>query len=245
MSTTDWRQKKRDDVRAQFSSMTVAESEHHVSPSGRYGLTTGTYVKDPASWTYSAGDVSHTDGSRIARVERNYSAFPFLWVEQHGNGHDYLICGEDYQGQTIIELDTGRRVDHLPNDAEHGSGFCWAQHYISADRKYLAVDGCYWACPYEFVIFDFSNPMSLPYSEAYRGLVHQVLDGGFRDDGSIRWTHVLDVRKSDGVNLEDLTADQWNALRHDDGALNYDLIANMTVTTTWHPDRPVLTEKQA
>jgi hypothetical protein len=40
--------------------------------------------------------------------------------------------------------------------------------YPSPDGLVLAVDGCYWACPYEIVFFDFANPASLPLPEIDR-----------------------------------------------------------------------------
>jgi hypothetical protein len=101
------------------------------------------------------------DGGRlIAEVCRNYSSFPYLFIENHSNGHSYLICGEDYQGQTVIELDTGKRRDNLSEGADEGHGFCWAQYKFDEKSSILIVDGCHWACPYEFRFFDFSDPMA-------------------------------------------------------------------------------------
>jgi hypothetical protein len=71
-----------------------------------------------------------------------------------------LVAGADYQGQTVIELDTGKRRDYLPDAAKKGHGFCWAQHRFDVASKILVVCGCIWACPYEFRFYDFSDPMS-------------------------------------------------------------------------------------
>ena len=30
--------------------------------------------------------------------------------------------------------------------------------YLSPDGHTLAVDGCHWACPYEYRFFDFTDP---------------------------------------------------------------------------------------
>lgn len=88
--------------------------------------------------------------------------FPFAWVEEHHNGHTYLICGEDSEGQTVIELDTTKRVDFVPSSAKDGNGFIWTSINPSPDGLILAVEGCYFACPYEVRMYDFKNPLSHP-----------------------------------------------------------------------------------
>lgn len=95
----------------------------------------------------------------IAIIQRNYGSFPFSWVEEHANGHDYLIGGEDYQGQTVVELDTGERLDSVPFEELFGHGFCWVEHRYDPQHQMLIVAGCHWACPYEFRFHDFSDPM--------------------------------------------------------------------------------------
>ena len=138
----------------------VEGSRHeHASPSGRYRLIVDRYRTGPGTWDYSQAIVY--DGSReLDRIKRNYSTFPFLFIEGHPNGHDYLVCGEDYQGQTVLELDTGKLLSRMSEGSEKGFGFCWADYRFDEASKILTVDGCYWACPYEFRFFDFSDPMS-------------------------------------------------------------------------------------
>lgn len=133
--------------------------KEHFSPSNKYKLIITNKETKPGCWNYSTGEVSLNDNI-IAVVNRNYGSFPFLFVENHPNGHDYLICGEDYQGQTVIELDTGKRINFLPPEAEKGFGFCWGSYEFNKENNILAVDGCIWACPYEFRFFDFSDPMN-------------------------------------------------------------------------------------
>lgn len=144
-------------------------NEEIFSPSGKYKLVITEYTTKPGCWNYSRGRVYHKDSDEcIADVKRNYHRFPYSWIESHANGHDYLICGADYQGQTIIELDTGKRVDYVPKSAQQGAGFCWVAHNPSPDGQLLAVEGCFWAAPYEVVIYDFSNPMEAPWLELAR-----------------------------------------------------------------------------
>ncbi len=140
----------------------TGDTKNLVSPSGKYRLVVTRHSTGKGTWSYSKGKVFIGD-TLIETVCRNYSAFPYAWVEGHKTGHDYLVCGEDYQGQTVINLVTGNRVDHLPSSAEKGHGFCWSNIEPNADGTLLAVSGCYWACPYEMIIVDFSDPMSPPW----------------------------------------------------------------------------------
>ncbi|MEZ4474684.1 MAG: hypothetical protein R3F60_28635 [bacterium] len=137
----------------------VGERATHASPSGRYVLEISTHSEAPRTWAYSRGRILR-GGEVIAEVFRNFGQFPFVWVEDHPAGHDYLICGEDYQGQTVIELDTGRRTDHLAPEAHEGFGFCWAGYQASPSRRTLAVSGCYWGAPYEVRLIDLSDPLT-------------------------------------------------------------------------------------
>lgn len=133
----------------------------HLSDSGHYRLDVTVHPTGRGTWAYTKGRIY--DGERlIAEVCRNYHSFPFTFVERHPNGHDYLVCGEDYQGQTFIQLDTGRRADHLPKATNYGFGFCWADVQPSPSKRTLAVGGCYWGAPYEVWFVDFDDPMSWP-----------------------------------------------------------------------------------
>lgn len=131
------------------------------SPSGRYSLVISQYTTKPGCFHHSRGEVSLAgDPLLITTIYRNYGSFPFLFIEGHQNGHDYLVAGEDYQGQTVIELDTGLRRDFLPEEAAKGHGFCWSRYQYEISNQILTVDGCIWACPYEFRFYDFLDPMN-------------------------------------------------------------------------------------
>lgn len=142
--------------------MSEEEKEIRVvtSSSGKYRLRVTSRITKPGCWNYTAGEVFLTEtGESLVKVDRNYSSFPYAWVEGHPNGHDYLICGADYQGQTVIELDTRTRKDFLPEAAAHGVGFCWVDYRYVPEAQVVVVHGCIWAAPFEVRIYDFANPM--------------------------------------------------------------------------------------
>jgi len=233
----DWRVEKRAAIDDVFAGAKRGDSVSHESPSGRYRLDVVAW--SPSSgWEYTEGIVCA--GAVLepnATVRRNYRAFPFTWCEDHPSGHDYLLCGEDYQGQTVMELDTGRRADHLPDEAERGVAFCWAQHYVSPSKSILIVGGCYWACPYELVAFDFSQPPGLPYVELHRWSGELVEVDGFDSDGTPKWTFNREVRLSDSKPCDDLTESEEAGLVDTDGTYRPDTLGVLRYRASWNADQ--------
>jgi hypothetical protein len=148
-------------------------SQHEISPNGKYRLEITSYKTLPGTWNYTVGKVVDNKEQRFVRiisvVHRNYESFPFGWYEGHKDGHDYLVCGFDYQGLTVVRLDTRERTDWIPPTAAKGVGFCHSgfYEYRPADNS-LKTEGCVWACPYEYVTYNFSYPMFLPWPEIRR-----------------------------------------------------------------------------
>jgi hypothetical protein len=143
------------------------QATEHISPSGLYRLVITPYNTGEGYWNYTEGAVYRELGQGpLEIVRRNYPHFWFAWAEKHQDGHDYLLCGEDYQGQTVIQLDSGKRVDYLPEKAAKGWAFCWIA--VTPEENELHVDGCFWGGPEEHVVYDFSEPLELPYTELDR-----------------------------------------------------------------------------
>lgn len=154
--------------------------KEHPSPSGRFRLVVTAHRTEKGSWGYTRGKV-YEGGNLVATVCRNYSMFPFAWVENHPKGH-FLVCGEDYQGQTVVNLESGQVVSYLPEAADEGCGFCWADIHPSPDGLTLAVEGCYWACPYEVRLVDFTDPMNPPWLEL--GVADEPNFAGWQEDNT-------------------------------------------------------------
>lgn len=210
---------KRIQVEAYFvpENLSPEAPRESFSPSGRYRLVVTSYGTQPGAWSYTRGEVYRvSDGTLLADVKRNYSSFPAVWVEDHPTGHDFLVTGEDYQGQTILDLTTGQRRDYLPETAEKGHGFCWVIVKPSPDKTLLVVNGCYWACPYEYKFFDFSDPIGKGWSE--------ITDGGFdfsSDEGNtctlegdlVTWTRGEKVFKETGERYSQIEQKQSASYR--------------------------------
>jgi hypothetical protein len=162
-------QEWRAEIEARFAEMHALDEhiEVHRSPSGRYSLQVTEYTAGPESWNYTRGVVlCSATATVVADVKRNYGIFWFAWVQRQGK--EYLLCGEDYQGYNVIDLDAEVNVLTFPPEAYKGLGFCWAAAYPSPSGDTVAVEGCYWACPYDLVFYDFTNPMRSPLPELFR-----------------------------------------------------------------------------
>jgi len=139
-----------------------------ISPSSKYTLWIYRYRTKRNYGDRSLCEI-RVNNKKLMTIPRNYHHFPFTFVEDHPiTHHDYLICGEDYQGYTIVDLTIGEKANFLPQSAKQGWGFCWTDHQFDRENNILHVEGCYWACPYEQVEYDFSDPMRLPLPELSR-----------------------------------------------------------------------------
>jgi hypothetical protein len=133
-----------------------------TSPCGKYTLEACQYRTRSEYRKYTRGVVSTKDG-QIADIKRNYSSFWHAWA-YHPKG-EYLLCGEDYQGQSIVNLQTEKITTYFPDAGFNGSGFCWAAAWPSANSAILAVHGCVWGGPYDVRFYDFSSPEEFPYTQ--------------------------------------------------------------------------------
>jgi len=138
------------------------KDENFESPSDKYSLTIQYFGTGPGTWNVSKG-IARKGSKIVAEVNRNHSCFWYEWVEDHPNGNDYLLCGEDYQGQTIINLTEERVINYLPEEAKNGFGFCWI-NVDGSEKTKLIVEGCIWAAPYEIIEYDFSDPENPPFA---------------------------------------------------------------------------------
>lgn len=147
---------------------------------GDYSLVVESYKTGEGYWNFTRGKVYYKD-ELIADVKRNYGSFHYRFID-HDNGNTYLVCGEDYQGYTIVNC-TQRTVNtFIPEEWLKGWGFCWIETDIDLSGNELIVEGCYWGAPYERVIYDFSNPDVLPLPELRRSCLDPEPDDEEEDD---------------------------------------------------------------
>jgi hypothetical protein len=215
-------QERRKEIESFFETAELVTDsvEESISASGKYSLRKEVYSKGKNTWSYSRGVVSHVDSNRvIADVKRNYGMFWHEWC-RHSNGFEYLLCGEDYQGYTVINLDKRITNSFFPKSAYEGHGFCWAKVYPSPNGNILAVEGCYWACPYELVLYDFSEPDVLPLKELSR--TNDLGDSdGWISENTFVMSREVECRKSDGKPYNDLEEKEQDRLDSDANLVEY------------------------
>lgn len=213
--------KMRKEFEADILEATLVESAltRVESPTRQFRLKITSYSWGPNVLGWTRGVVTDTEsGEIIADVKRNHSAFWHCWVG-HPNGNEYLLCGEDYQGYQVINL-TKRLIHvHFPDAGFKGQGFCWTAVVPSPDKLVLAVDGCYWACDYDLVFYDFRTPDSLPLKELTR--VPSVTETrGWKDNESFMLSQALEIRRSDSALYESLDAAEQKRLDDDPSLLD-------------------------
>ncbi|HLA64554.1 MAG TPA: hypothetical protein VK610_09000, partial [Rhodothermales bacterium] len=205
---------------ARFATMqpVPGSAEVHVSPSGRFELGVVQYDDGTNGWTYSRGGVRRVgEDPVIADVRRNLGSFWFAWVA-HADG-EYLLCGEDYQGYNVIELETGREAFTFPPEAADGRGFCWTNVHPSPEGDVLAVEGCVWGGPYELRFFDFAEPLVSPLPELGRVEDYEEAEM-WTADGSFWFGTLENLRTWRRPDLSD-GAYGWRVHRRGDGLSSY------------------------
>lgn len=158
------------------------ERDESHSPSSKFKLVIEyyEYIEGIRRFSYSKGIITNQKNEIVTVINRNYGIFPYQWIEK--DGKEYLLCGTDYQGYTIVELQTGQTNSYVPESAYEGLGFCWVAMYHKTDNDKLAVEGCIWAHEYEIVIYDIENPMALPYKEIIRISPYETFTSWINDN---------------------------------------------------------------
>lgn len=151
----------RDALERSFDASRVVPEEHftEVSPCGQYLMEVDGYTKaDFSEHAVLARVVVRrvVNGELVATLKCNDLRLFHAWISR--DGHDYLLCAEDLEGQTVIDLTDGKIAGFTSRD----DGFIWAEFHPSPNQTRLAIVGCCWACPYEIVVYDFRSPLNLP-----------------------------------------------------------------------------------
>lgn len=198
-----------------------------LSPSGKYKLLIRAYETKPGCWPYSRGTVYRiSDGVEVCDIKRNYSTFHYSWITK--NNQEWLISGSSYLNQVAVNLDTGELFENGKGDS---SDFCWARCFISPDGNTLVVDGCYWACPYEYKFYDFTDP-SKPWIELE---IEEFIDatGGknpiWLDNNTIQCFQCSEIYTKFGKIYDELSEEEIEQLSNSDDDWSWRIDATLTL----------------
>ena len=156
---------KRAELQSIYDVSTLVEDSEEVifSPTRNFRLETACYLvpKTFGNWQITKVTVFHSASNEtLFTFLSNDERFFHNWAIK--DDHEYLLCAEDiYGGQTIIDLTAREMSGYSPNE----DGFISTVYHMSPDGALLLTSGCYWACPYAIKLFDFSNPLVLPWRE--------------------------------------------------------------------------------
>ena len=99
----------------------------------------------------------------------------------------------------------------------HGEDYYWAVYSISPNLLFLAVDGCYWACPYEVRIFDFSDPLALPHKVIWNlsawWKVRNVRKFAWNADNSLEFFYEVEYNPEMKKTLDQMTEEERSVHR--------------------------------
>ncbi len=128
------------------------------SPCGNYVFVVEKYQKAVKDWiyTYYRGIIySLQNHKEVTTVSSDAYKFWYCWVKQGENL--YLICNEDPQGYTIIDVKKELVFRYIDPKAREGWGFSWKEVSPSPDGKFLAVQGDYMESNREVALYDLSD----------------------------------------------------------------------------------------
>ena len=200
-----------------FSKIDFSESEREKELDNGYSVKYYYYADEDnckPGWAPEDGEIcrlyhneqpifewKNTDGrSRVADIIH------------HSDGNDYFIFDEDLYGYSVLELSSMKSMHYIPAESyaepEEATQetFIWGDCFYNPETNLLAVNGCYWACPYSVIVLDFSNPMNPIEAEDWIDL-HSECFVSNKDVGGIefvQWKNSKMVCRADGVALESL-----------------------------------------
>lgn len=90
----------------------------------------------------------------------------FFDLIEHSNGRKYLVFRKELYGYCVLDLNTMTDYQYYPEESfRGGETFIWTGTHYNKNTNLLVAEGCYWACPFELFVVDFSEPASVPYPE--------------------------------------------------------------------------------
>lgn len=111
---------------------------------------------------YSVG----INGSEVYAANCVNDDCDFFKLIQHSNGKNYLVFRRDLYGYSLLEIETLKDFHYYPvcslgfiaNEETFEETFIWTDVLYNPLNNLMVVFGCYWACPWDLALVDFSEP---------------------------------------------------------------------------------------
>lgn len=110
-------------------------------------------------WLYSHFILKSKTHDKIIEFVRDDAHFPFTWVKEHPKKRKYLVCAEDRQSISVIDLNSWKLHTWLDEDDD----FQPKKFYINQSGTILCVFGSVFGDLDYIRFYDFSDPIRFPW----------------------------------------------------------------------------------
>jgi hypothetical protein len=103
---------------------------------------------------------------------------------KYNNGLDYIFYKEDLYGYSVFEVNTKKVFNYYPLATfnEVAETFIGTNIHYNVHNNIFAVEGCYWACPWDIFLFKLDNPMER-FTEILN--IRELIDPGYKKYNNI------------------------------------------------------------
>jgi hypothetical protein len=193
---TDEYKRYREEYSPVFTRGEIYETE---LPDGRHITRITEYTDNenivrPYRTVASRLEILNRTGLKVAEFDSIYHKEFYSFIE-HKNGRNYLVFSIDLYGYSVIDLSDYRHIHYVPESSfsKGQETFIWTNVLYNRRNNLIAVDGCFWAGPWQTDFFDFSRPMELPFEklcstndmEDQFDVGYDVIPIEWNDDGTI------------------------------------------------------------
>lgn len=145
------------------TSKLLGSDKESTSPSKRFKAAFASFKmnKPDSEWIIRRASLyRENEDIPFRKMISNYKESFHQWLEK--DGVEYFLLAEDvFGGQSILDLNSNKIERYFSSQ----DGYIITEYNLSPNKDILIVFGCEWAMPYRLKVFDFRNPMSLPWSE--------------------------------------------------------------------------------
>ena len=132
-------------------------------------------------------------------------------IIDHADGQQYFIFDEDLYGYSVLKLSDLTCIHYIPEESygkypdEFEETFIWFNCFYNPENNMLAVDGCYWACPNNIIVLDFTEPMHIVESKEWMDIYKKCSEEypDIDDIEFVRWDGCKLICKGDGAKPEE------------------------------------------
>jgi hypothetical protein len=156
----DWFHKKREMLDETVSLADVVFMDNQIeSKHGSYAFVSVPFSFCENTWLYHFCAVASDNHDKTIDFVRDGPHFPYAWVKKHPKRRKYLVCGEDRQSISVVDLNSWKLHTWL----DETDDFKPKKFFPSPDGKIIAVLGSTLGELDSIRFYDFSDPIRFPW----------------------------------------------------------------------------------